>query len=115
MVIYEMHIGTFNDVAGGSPGTFNTAIRGSMQLQALGVNVVKVMPVASSPGTSAGGTTLHIPFAVESIYGGMNEYKRFVNECHARGIAVIQDVVHNHWGPSDLDACGSSTGGTRAR
>lgn len=43
------------------------------------------------------------PFAIEGIYGGLAAYKSFVNECHARGIAVIQDIVHNHYGPSDLD------------
>jgi 1,4-alpha-glucan branching enzyme len=104
MVIYEMHIGTFNDSAGGSPGTFDTAIARLDQIQALGINAVKVMPVAEFAGDFSWGYNPAHPYAVEGIYGGLNEYKRFINECHARGIAVIQDVVHNHWGPSDLDA-----------
>ncbi len=103
MVLYEMHIGTFNDAAGGSPGSFNSAISRLDQIQALGINAVEVLPVAEFAGDFSWGYNPAHPFAVEGIYGGINEYKRFINECHARGIAVVQDVVHNHWGPSDLD------------
>lgn len=103
MVIYEMHIGTFNDSVGGSPGNFGSAISRLDQLVSLGVNAVKVMPVNEFAGDFSWGYNPSDPFAIESIYGGMNEYKRFINECHARGIAVIQDVVHNHYGPSDLN------------
>jgi 1,4-alpha-glucan branching enzyme len=102
-VVYEMHIGTFDDVVGGTPGNFNSAISRLDQLVALGVNAVKVMPVNEFAGDFSWGYNPSDPFAIESIYGGMNEYKRFINECHARGIAVIQDVVHNHYGPSDLN------------
>jgi 1,4-alpha-glucan branching enzyme len=102
MIIYEMHIGTFNDSAGGTPGTFSTSISRLDQLQQLGVNAVKVMPVNEFAGDFSWGYNPGSPYAVESAYGGGNEYKRFINEAHARGIAVIQDVVHNHYGPSDL-------------
>ncbi|HYD00764.1 MAG TPA: alpha-amylase family glycosyl hydrolase [Phycisphaerales bacterium] len=102
-VIYEMHVGTLNDTAGGTPGTFDTAIAKLDTLQALGVNAVKVMPVCEFAGDFSWGYNPAHPFAVESIYGGMNNYKKFINEAHARGIAVIQDVVYNHLGPSDLD------------
>jgi len=102
-VIYEMHIGTFNDAAGGAPGTFGSAIARLDQLRDLGVNMVKVMPVFEFAGDFSWGYNPAHPFAIEGAYGGMNEYKRFVNEAHARGIGVIQDMVHNHYGPSDLD------------
>lgn len=102
-VVYEMHIGTFNDVAGGNPGTFDTAIAKLDALQALGVNVVEVMPLCEFAGDYSWGYNPAGPYSVESIYGAMNNYKKFVNEAHARGIAVIQDVVYNHLGPSDLD------------
>lgn len=103
MVIYEMHIGTFNDTAGGTPGTFDTSIPRLAQLQALGVNAVKVMPMSEFAGDFSWGYNPAAPYAIESIYGSMNNYKKFVNEAHALGIAVIQDVVYNHLGPSDLD------------
>jgi 1,4-alpha-glucan branching enzyme len=103
MVIYEMHIGTFNDSPGGHPGTFATAITRLDQVRDLGVNAIEVMPPCEVPGDFSWGYNPSDPFAIESIYGGMNEYKRFISECHARGIAVIQDTVHNHYGPNDLD------------
>jgi len=103
MVVYEMHFGTFDDTAGGAPGTFATAVTRLDQLQALGINAVEVLPIAEFAGDFSWGYNPAHPFAAEGIYGGINEYKRFINEAHARGIAVIQDVVHNHYGPSDLD------------
>ena len=102
-VIYQMHVGTFNDTAGGVPGNFNSAIARLDQVQALGANAVQVLPVNEFAGDFSWGYNPADPFTIESIYGGMNEYKRFINEAHARGLAVIQDVVHNHYGPSDLE------------
>jgi 1,4-alpha-glucan branching enzyme len=61
------------------------------------------MPTAEFAGDySWGYNPAHI-FAVESIYGGPRAFKKFVRECHRHGIAVILDVVYNHFGPSDLD------------
>ncbi len=102
-VFYEMHIGTFNDAVGGTPGTFATAISRLDQLQALGVNMVEVLPLSEFAGDFSWGYNPSDPDTIEAIYGGMNNYKSFINECHARGIGVVQDVVHNHYGPSDLD------------
>src|SRR5687768_18011998 len=51
---------------------------------------------------SLGYNPAHI-FAVEEAYGGPHGLKTLVKEAHARGIAVILDVVYNHLGPSDLD------------
>lgn len=113
-VIYQLHIGTFNDTPGGTPGTFATALTRLDQLQALGVNTVQVLPVSEFAGDFSWGYNPADPFSVEAIYGGMNAYKNFINECHARGMGVIQDVVHNHYGPSDLDMWqfdGWNTGG----
>jgi 1,4-alpha-glucan branching enzyme len=102
-VIYEMHIGTFNDAPGGTPGNFTSAITRLDQLQSLGINMVQVLPVSEFAGDYSWGYNPSDPDTIESIYGGVNNYKTFINECHARGIGVIQDVVHNHYGPSDLD------------
>ena len=61
------------------------------------------MPLAEFAGDFSWGYNPAHPFAIESVYGGPDAYKDFVKACHARGIAVIQDVVYNHFGPSDLD------------
>lgn len=113
MVIYEMHVGTFNDTAGGNPGTWQTAISKLDHLEDMGVNVVQVMPIAEFAGDYSWGYNTAHPFAPESIYGDPDDMRDFVDECHQRGIAVIIDVVYNHLGPSDLDMWrfdGSSTG-----
>ena len=103
LVIYEMHIGTFNRVDSDKPGTFQTAIEKLDTLKWLGINAVEVMPPFEFAGDFSWGYNPAHPFAVESIYGGPVAFKTFIKECHKRGIAVILDVVYNHFGPSDLD------------
>lgn len=103
LVIYEMHIGSFFAGSEGRPGDFDTALQKLGDLKLLGVNALQVMPVAEFAGDySWGYNPAHI-FAVESIYGGPDGFKMFVREAHRQGLAVIQDVVYNHFGPSDLD------------
>lgn len=103
LVIYEMHVGTFNDTAGGNPGTWQSAITKLNYLQSLGVSAVQVMPIAEFAGDFSWGYNPAHPYAPESIYGDPDDMKDFIDECHQRGIAVIIDVVYNHFGPSDLD------------
>jgi 1,4-alpha-glucan branching enzyme len=102
LVIYELHIGTFPSSS--TPSRFIAAANKLDYLKNLGVNAVEVMPVAEFPGDSSWGYNPAQPFAVENIgYGGPDGFKTFVQACHARGLAVLLDVVHNHYGPSDLD------------
>jgi 1,4-alpha-glucan branching enzyme len=103
LVIYEMHIGTFNVKEEGKPGTFDNAIEKLPYLQKLGINAVEVMPIMEFSGDFSWGYNPAHPFAVESIYGGPDAFKRFVKAAHEQGIAVIVDVVYNHFGPGDLD------------
>jgi 1,4-alpha-glucan branching enzyme len=104
-VIYELHIGTFNDPKPdeASPGTFADAVKKFDHLKKLGINCIQVMPVAEFSGDRSWGYNPAHPFAVESVYGGPTEFKKFVREAHRQGFAVILDVVYNHFGPSDLD------------
>ena len=103
LVIYEMHIGTFNVKEKGHPGTFESAIEKLPYLKELGINAVEVMPIAEFPGDFSWGYNPAHPFAVASIYGGPEALKRFVKAAHEHGMAVIIDVVYNHLGPGDLD------------
>ena len=102
LVIYEMHIGTF---AGSDDrtGTFDDARRRLRYLEHLGVSAVQIMPPLEFAGDISWGYNPAHLFAIESAYGGPDAFKRFVRDAHARGIAVIVDVVYNHLGPSDLD------------
>jgi len=103
LVIYEMHIGTFNVQEKGQPGTFDSAIEKLPYLQELGINAVEVMPIVEFAGDFSWGYNPAHSFAVESIYGGPDAFKRFVKAAHEQNIAVIVDVVYNHLGPGDLD------------
>jgi maltooligosyltrehalose trehalohydrolase len=94
-VIYELHIGTFTPA-----GTLDSAIERLDHLVDLGVDLVEVMPVNAFNGTHNWGYDGVAWFAVAEPYGGPDAYRRFVDACHARGLGVVQDVVHNHLGPS---------------
>lgn len=105
MVIYELHIGTFGHgyADNQEPATFKTSIRYLDDLKALGVNAIEIMPVHEFPGGISWGYNPAHLFSVESNYGTIQDFYDFIYEAHQRGIAVILDVVYNHFGPSDLD------------
>ncbi|HEX8905184.1 MAG TPA: alpha-amylase family glycosyl hydrolase, partial [Longimicrobiaceae bacterium] len=103
LVIYELHVGTFNDQPGGAPGSFDTVRARLPYLRDLGVNCIELMPSVEFAGDYSWGYNPADIFSIESIYGGPAALKRLVKEAHEHGIAVIFDVVYNHFGPSDLD------------
>jgi len=61
------------------------------------------MPLAQFAGDLSWGYNPSCVFAVETNYGGPAGFKRFVKAAHKAGMAVVLDVVYNHFGPSDLD------------
>lgn len=105
LVIYELHIGTFNRAGlnDGEVGNFYTAVQRLDYLRDLGINAIEIMPVMEFAGDESWGYNPAHPFAVESAYGGPEGLKHFISEAHGRGMAVIMDVVYNHFGPSDID------------
>jgi len=103
LVIYEMHIGTFNNPTPDTPGDFQNAIDKLFHLEELGINAIQIMPPLEFPGGFSWGYNPAHPFAIESDYGGPRALKRLIKAAHASGIAVLVDVVYNHFGPSDLD------------
>ncbi|MDP6539085.1 MAG: alpha-amylase family glycosyl hydrolase [Planctomycetota bacterium] len=103
IVLYELHVGTFNEHVAGLPAGFAEAIDRLPYLADLGVNAIELMPVCEFPGDFSWGYNYSHPFAVEQAYGGLDDLKLFVRACHESGIAVLGDVLYNHWGPSDMD------------
>lgn len=103
LIIYEMHVGTFNAASEDQVGTFGRAVRKLPYLRELGVNAVQIMPPMEFPGGRSWGYNPALPFAIETDYGGQKAFKQFVRSAHNHGIAVILDVVYNHLGPGDLD------------
>jgi maltooligosyltrehalose trehalohydrolase len=94
LVIYELHVGTAT-----AEGTFDALIGRLDEIAALGATAVEPMPIAEFPGHRNWGYDGVFLFAPESSYGGADGFRRFVDAAHARGLAVILDVVYNHLGP----------------
>lgn len=101
LLIYEMHIGTFNAELG--PGSFDTAIDKLDHVRDLGFNAVEVMAAGEFPYDISWGYNPAYIFAIESAFGGPNAFRRFVDAAHGRGLAVLFDVVYNHFGNEHLD------------
>jgi maltooligosyltrehalose trehalohydrolase len=93
-IVYELHIGTFT-----SEGTFAAAEERLSYLRELGVTHVELMPVNAFPGRWGWGYDGVALFAPQELYGGPEALKHFVDACHAAGLAVLLDVVYNHFGP----------------
>lgn len=98
LVIYEMHIADFS---GGEDdpkvrGKYVDAIAKLDYLSELGVNAIELMPVKEYPGDYSWGYNPRHFFATESSYGETADLKRFIDECHGRGIRVIMDGIYNH-------------------
>lgn len=93
-VIYEMHIATFT-----SEGTFAAAQEKLPLLADLGIDVVELMPIADFAGRFGWGYDGVNLFAPTRLYGMPADVRRFVQRAHQIGLAVILDVVYNHFGP----------------
>jgi maltooligosyltrehalose trehalohydrolase len=94
-VVYELHVGTFTP-----EGTWRAAMEKLDRVAEIGVTAIEVMPIAAFDGARGwgyDGVALLAPFAG---YGEPDDARAFVDACHARGIAVLVDVVLNHFGPS---------------
>lgn len=93
-IIYELHIGTFTP-----EGSFKSTIECLSHLVELGITHVELMPVnefSGSWGWGYDGVDLYAPY---HRYGTPEDLKQLVNACHSRGLAVLLDVVYNHFGP----------------
>jgi len=93
-IVYEMHIGTFT-----REGTWNAATVELESLAQLGVTVLEIMPVADFSGAFGWGYDGVDLYAPTRLYGTPDDFRRFVDRAHGIGLAVVLDVVYNHFGP----------------
>lgn len=98
LIIYELHIRDFIS------GDYIKTVQDSLgYLQKLGVNAIELMPISEFEGNDSWGYNPSFYLAPDKAYGTKNDYKAFIDDCHSRGIAVIQDIVFNHsYGQSPL-------------
>lgn len=94
LVIMEIHPGTFS-----ATGDFQGIVSKLDYLQQLGITTIELMPIAQTPGRWNWGYDGVNLFSVNHNYGTPDDLKHLVDSCHQRGIAVILDVVYNHFGP----------------
>lgn len=93
LIIYELLIRDFV-----ADHNFKTLIDTLHYLDNLGINAIELMPVSEFEGNLSWGYNPAFLFAPDKYYGPKNDMKAFVDSCHARGIAVIMDMVLNHSG-----------------
>ncbi|MGN6732257.1 MAG: malto-oligosyltrehalose trehalohydrolase, partial [Candidatus Binatia bacterium] len=93
-IIYEMHIGTFT-----REGSWKAATLELEKLAQLGVTVLEIMPVADFTGAFGWGYDGVDLYAPTWLYGTPDDFRRFVDHAHEIGLAVVLDVVYNHFGP----------------
>jgi maltooligosyltrehalose trehalohydrolase len=93
-IIYELHVGTFT-----FEGTYEAAARKLRELVALGITAIELMPVAAFPGARNWGYDGVLPYAPYAGYGKPDDLRHFIAAAHTHGLAVLLDVVYNHFGP----------------
>jgi len=94
LTIYELHVGTFT-----AAGTFDAIIEHLPNLMELGITAIQLMPIGDFPGLRNWGYDGVALYAPARCYGSPDELRRLVNAAHETGLAVILDVVYNHFGP----------------
>jgi maltooligosyltrehalose trehalohydrolase len=94
LVFYELHVGTFTP-----EGTFRAAIDRLPYLADLGVTAVELMPVGDFPGDRNWGYDVAAMFAPARCYGAPDDLRALVDAAHRHGLAIVLDVVYNHFGP----------------
>ena len=96
LVIYELHVGALG-IGKDGEGTLEDALALLDYLQELGINAIELMPMSESGGQASWGYGNTHYFAVDFHEGGRDQLKHFIRACHRRGIAVLMDVVYNHF------------------
>lgn len=90
LIIYEMLLRDFTESS-----DINGALGKLDYLKDMGVTAIELMPCQEFSGNDSWGYNPNFYFAMDKAYGTTEMYKRFVDECHKRGLAVILDVVYN--------------------
>lgn len=99
LVIYELHLGALG-YGKNRPGNFQDAMELLPYWVELGVNAIELLPLSEFRDQVNWGYETSHYFALEYSAGGRDQLKHFVRECHRNGIAVILDVVYNHYSPN---------------
>ncbi len=97
LIVYELLLRDFTGTEGEAlgNGTVRQAIERIPYLKSLGINAVELLPINEFNGNISWGYNPNLYFAIDKAYGTPQDYKEFIDKCHAEGIAVILDMVFN--------------------
>lgn len=93
-ICYEIFVRSFCDSNGDGTGDLNGITSRLDYLQDLGVEALWLTPIQPSPSYHKYDVTDY--YGIDPEYGTLDDFKRLISEAHARGIAVIMDLVINH-------------------
>ena len=91
LIIYELLVRDFTETR-----NLQGVIDKMSYLKNLGINAIELMPVQEFDNHHSWGYDPNSYFALDKDYGTREMYKKFIDECHKNGIAVLFDVVYNH-------------------
>lgn len=101
IVLYELHLGSFTP-----EGTVRAATAKLQHIRNLGCSALSLMPIhqdllrMKSGAPDFWGYDVMSFFALDAVYGTLEDFTVFVDTAHQLGLAVIIDFVVNHmmWG-----------------
>jgi len=94
-IIYQVHVRTFHDSNGDGIGDFQGLEQKLDYLQELGINAIWLMPFFPSPLRDDGYDIADYN-SVHASYGTLEDFQKFMESAHERGIRVIIEFVANH-------------------
>ena len=104
MSVYEVHLGSWQRGADGEfLGYRDLAHRLVDYVRDMGFTHIEVMPVTEHPYDASWGYQTTGYFAPTARFGDPDDFRYFVDRCHANGIGVLLDWVPGHF-PKDAHA-----------
>lgn len=91
LVIYEVLLRDFT-----TEKTWQSLINKIDYIKSLNVNAIELMPIMEFEGNASWGYNTSFHYALDKAYGTPEMFKKFVDECHKKGLAVILDIAFNH-------------------
>lgn len=94
-VVYQIYPKSFYDSNRDGIGDLQGIIEKLNYLQKLGIDVIWLTPIYTSPQRD-NGYDISDYYAIDESYGTMEDFERLLEEAHGHGIKIIMDIVVNH-------------------